>query len=107
MRPKKRVRTEGSRIENKAALEEKMPLVEKWRGGPLGVFPFGPGVLRGRILKALGFLAAFSLAFFTLGFAFGHGYWVFALWFAAAALAWIFVRGASEASLPPERSRDG
>jgi len=84
-----------------------MPLVEKWRGGPLGRFPFGHGVgTSGRIRKALGFWAAFSLAFFTLGFAFGHGYWVFALWFAAAWLAWIFVRGASEASLPPEGRPD-
>ena len=78
-----------------------MPLVDKWHGGPFGGLPGGP-----RILKALRFLAAFSLAFFTLGFAFGHGYWAFALWFAAAGLAWIFVRGASDASLPPERHGD-
>jgi hypothetical protein len=84
-----------------------MPLVVKSHGGPLGVFPFGPGAgTSGRILKALGFLTAFGLVFFALGFAFGHGYWFVGLWLAAAALAWIFVRGASEASLPSERPRD-
>jgi hypothetical protein len=84
-----------------------MALVEKSHGGLLGVLPFGRGVgTSGRILKALGFLAAFSLVFFSLGFAFGHGYWVFALWLAAAVLAWVFMRGASDASLPPERPRD-
>ena len=63
-----------------------MPFVEKLSGEPLKVFPMGLVVgTKERIAKALGFLAAFSLAFFALGFAFGHGYWMFAVWFAAAA----------------------
>jgi len=84
-----------------------MACVEKLPGGPSKALPTGAGAgTRERIAKALGFLAMFSLAFFTLGFAFGHGYWMFAVWFAAAGLAWIFLRGASDASLPPERGRD-
>ena len=84
-----------------------MPFVEKLSGEPLKVFPMGLVVgTKERIAKALGFLAAFSLAFFALGFAFGHGYWMFAVWFAAAGLAWIFLRGASDASLPSDRDHD-
>ncbi len=59
-----------------------------------------------RTLKGLPFLAVFGLLFFALGFAFGHGYWVVALWSAAAVLAWIFMRGASEVSLPADNARD-
>ncbi len=84
-----------------------MPFVEKLPGGPLKVLPMKPAAAtRERTVKAMGFLAFFSLAFFTLGFAFGHGYWMFAVWFAAAALAWIFMRGASDASLPSEWGGD-
>ena len=84
-----------------------MALVEKSHGRSVTVFPFGSGVgASGRILKALRFLTVFSLVFFALGFAFGHGYWFVALWSAAAALAWVFMRGASEASLPSETLRD-
>jgi hypothetical protein len=84
-----------------------MPFVEKLHGGSLKVLPtrLSAGVSE-RIGKALGFLAVFSLAFFALGFAFGHGYWMFAVWFAAAGLAWIFLRGASDASLPSDRYLD-
>jgi hypothetical protein len=85
-----------------------MPFVEKLPGGPPKFLPMNPAAAgtRERIGKAMGFLALFSLAFFALGFAFGHGYWMFAVWFAAAALAWVFMRGASDASLPSERGRD-
>ncbi len=84
-----------------------MPFAEKLPGGPLKVLPKGSGAgTREWIAKALGFLAMFSLAFFLLGFAFGHGYWIFAVWFAAAGLAWVFLRGASDASSPSERGRD-
>ena len=79
-----------------------MALAEKSHGMSVTNFPF----INGRILKSLRFLTIFSLAFFALGFAFGHGYWFIALWGAAAALAWIFMRGASEASLPADRARD-
>ena len=85
------------------ALEERMALVEKSHGGYAKFFPFSPSIGPSRwILKALGFLVAFNLPFFALGFAFSHGYWVIA-WSAAAALAWLFMFGASEASLPSER----
>ena len=98
--------TANQRISANDALEEKMPFVEKLSGGPLKVLPMELAVgMRKRITNISGFLAVFSLAFFTLGFAFGHGYWMFAVWFAAAGLAWIFLRGASDASLPPERPR--
>jgi hypothetical protein len=84
-----------------------MALVEKSHGRFVRVFPFSPGIgASRRILKTLSFLTAFGLAFFGLGFAFGHGYWVIALWSAAAAVAWRFMRGASEASLPSERYSD-
>jgi len=80
-----------------------MALVEKSRS----VFPFGFGAgTNGRTLKSLRFLIVFGLAFFALGFGFGHGYWFVALWSAAAALAWVFMRGASDASLPADRPRD-
>ena len=83
-----------------------MALVEKSHGRYVTVFPFSPGIgVSRRILKALGFLVAFNLAFFALGFAFGHGYWVIA-WSAAAALAWLFMFGASDASLSSERYRN-
>ena len=83
-----------------------MALVEKSHGRYVTVFPFSPGIgVSRRILKALGFLTAFNLAFFALGFAFGHGYWVIA-WSAAAALAWLFMFGASDASLSSERYRN-
>ena len=84
-----------------------MPLAEKSHGRSQTVFPFDPGVgASRRILKASSFLTVFGLAFFALGFACGHGYWFVALWSAAAALAWVFMRGASEASLPSETLRD-
>ena len=98
--------TANQRISTNDALEEKMPFVEKLSGGPLKVLPMELAVgMRKGITNILGFLAVFSLAFFTLGFAFGHDHWMFAVWFAAASLAWIFLRGASDASLPPERPR--
>lgn len=84
-----------------------MAFVVKSQGAPMTVFSLvsDAGGNRG-IFKALPSLAIFGLAFFALGFAFGHGYWVVALWTAAAALAWIFMRGASDASLPPEGVRE-
>jgi hypothetical protein len=84
-----------------------MALVEKSHGASVTVFPFGSRVgTSGRIRKAASFLTVFGFVFFALGFAFGHGYWAVALWLAAAALAWVFMRGASEASLPSEGLRD-
>jgi hypothetical protein len=84
-----------------------MALVEKSHGWSVTVFPLGSGVGTSRgIFKGLGFLTVFGLVFFALGFAFGHGYWFVALWLAAAALAWVFMRGASEASLPADHPRD-
>ena len=77
-----------------------MAVAEKSQGGPETVFSSR------RLLKGLPFLAVFGLVFFGLGFAFGHGYWVVALWSAAAVLAWIFMRGASEVSLPSDNHRD-
>lgn len=76
-----------------------MAIAEKSHGGP-------ETVLFRRILKGLPFWAGLGLVFFALGFAFGHGYWVVALWTAAAVLAWVFLRGASEVSLPPDNQRD-
>ncbi|HTO78161.1 MAG TPA: hypothetical protein VMJ31_00135 [Methylocystis sp.] len=84
-----------------------MALVEKSHGRPLGVFPFRSGVAASRrILKASPLVAVYALVFFALGFAFGHGYWFAALWLAAAALAWVFLRGASDASLPADPARE-
>ena len=98
--------TANQRISTNDALEEKKPFVEKLSGGLLKVLPMESAAgTRKRITNILGFLAAFSLAFFTLGFAFGHGHWMFAVWFAAAGLAWIFLRGASDASRPLKRLR--
>ena len=77
-----------------------MAIAEKSQGGPETL------LTSRRMLKGLPFLTVFGLVFFALGFAFGHGYWVVALWSAAAVLAWIFMRGASEASLPPDAGRD-
>jgi hypothetical protein len=98
--------TANQRISTNDALEEKSAFCRNVVPGPLKVLPMESTVgMRKRITNILGFLAVFSLAFFTLGFAFGHGHWMFAVWFAAAGLAWIFLRGASDASLPPERPR--
>jgi hypothetical protein len=84
-----------------------MALVEKTHGWPWAVFPIGSEIpTSGQILKALAFLTAYALTLFTLGFAFGHGHWVIALWCVAAGIAWLFMRGASEASLLSERYRD-
>ena len=53
-----------------------MALVEKSHS----IFPFGFGAgTNGRIVKSLRFLIVFGLAFFALGFGFGHGYWFVAL----------------------------
>jgi hypothetical protein len=81
-----------------------MALVDKSHGKAALAFPLSsPFWTTRRILKALGFLTLYILVFFGLGFAFRHGYWVAGLWSAAAVLAWVFMRGAAEASLPSAR----
>ena len=84
-----------------------MALVERSPGRASAVFPMGAQTwTSGGIVKALAFLTAYALILFALGFAFGHGYWVIGLWSVAAGLAWTFMFGASQASLPHERCRD-
>ena len=83
-----------------------MALVEKSHGKSESIFPVSPAIgAKGWLVKMLGFLTVCCLALAAADFAFTHGYWIVDLWSAAAVLAWMFLRGASQASMRSAQER--
>jgi len=78
-----------------------MALVEKSPGREMTAF----AAACGRLLHWVAVTAVFGVVVASLYLAVAHGHWVAAVWCAAAGLAWVFVRGAADASLPSSRER--
>ena len=80
-----------------------MALVEKSHGQPLAAFSFELPAAGSRLLRGAVVLTGVCLSLAALYLVFSHGHWVAASWCAAAGLAWVFLRGAADASVPSSR----